>query len=72
MLLQIASFEEDSAALEEGERHVREEVVPSIQGAKGLVAAYWAIDRQNGKRLSIMLWEHPRTRLRARPPPQKP
>lgn len=59
MLLQIASFEEDSAALEEGARHVREEVVPSIQGAEGLVAAYWAIDRQNGKRVSIMLWQSP-------------
>lgn len=57
MLLQIASFEEDPAAIEEGARHAREEVVPSIQGAEGLVAAYWAIDRQNGKRVSIMLWQ---------------
>jgi hypothetical protein len=57
MLLQIVSFEEDSAALDEGTRHVREEVVPSIQGAEGLVAAYWAIERQDGKRVSIMVWQ---------------
>ena len=57
MLLQIVSFEEDSAALEEGARHVREEVVPSIQGAEGLLAACWAIDRQDGKRVSIMVWQ---------------
>ena len=59
MLLQIASFEEDAAALQEGERHVREEVVPSIQGAEGLLAAYWGIDHKEGKRVSIMLWESP-------------
>ena len=59
MLLQIASFEEDAAALEERARHVREEVVPSIQGAEELLAAYWAIDRGNGKRVSIMLWKSP-------------
>ena len=58
MLLQIVSFEEDSAALEEGARHVREEVVPSIQGAEGLLAAYWAIDRQEGKRVSILVWRN--------------
>src|SRR5205807_2131289 len=62
MLLQIASFEEDAAGLEEGSRHVREEVVPSIQGAEGLVAGYWAIDRQDGKRVSIMVWQAPRRR----------
>jgi heme-degrading monooxygenase HmoA len=57
MLLQVLSFEEDAAALDEGARHVREEVVPSIQGAEGLLAAYWAVGRENGKRVSIMVWE---------------
>ena len=57
MLLQVSSFEEDAAALDEGARHVREEVVPSIQGAEGLLAAYWAVGRENGKRVSIMVWD---------------
>jgi hypothetical protein len=67
MLLQIASFEEDGDALEEGVRHVREEVVPSIEGAEGLIAAYWAVDRENGGRVSVMVWEGPEAAAAAMP-----
>jgi hypothetical protein len=59
MFMQISSFEEDATALEQGIRHVREEVIPSIQASEGLLAGYWAIDRENGKRVSIMVWESP-------------
>ena len=57
MLVSISHFEESGADLEEGIRHVLEEVVPSIQGAEGLRAAYWAVDRESGKRISVLVWE---------------
>src|SRR5712691_6155319 len=56
MIVTMATFNETGTELEEGVRHVREEVVPSIHGAKGLRAGYWLIDHEHGKRLSIMVW----------------
>ena len=58
MFISISHFEEAGADLEEGLRHVREEVVPSIEGVEGLVAAYWAVDPGGTKRVSILVWEH--------------
>jgi hypothetical protein len=57
MIVTIATFEETGEQLEEGMRHVREEVVPSLRGAAGLRAAYWVVDREGGKRLSVVVWE---------------
>src|SRR5438105_6285928 len=57
MVVTVATFTESGAQLEEGVRHVQEEVVPAIRGAKGLVAGYWLVDRERGQRLSIMAWE---------------
>ena len=59
MIVTIATFEETGEQLEEGMRHVREEVVPSLRGATGLRAAYWLVDRDAGKRLSVVVWEDP-------------
>ena len=59
MIVTIATFEESGEQLEEGIRHVREEVVPSIRGAAGVRAAYWLVDRQAGKRLSVTVWNGP-------------
>jgi hypothetical protein len=56
MIVTIATFEESGEQLDEGVRHVREEVVPSIRGAAGLRAAYWLVDRVAGKRLSVTVW----------------
>ncbi|TMF47657.1 MAG: hypothetical protein E6I21_14750 [Chloroflexi bacterium] len=42
MIVTIATFEESGEQLDEGMRHVQEEVVPSIRGAAGLRAAYYA------------------------------
>jgi hypothetical protein len=57
VLVSISEFEESGADLEEGIRHVLEEVVPSIRGAEGLRAAYWAVDRAGGTRISVLVWE---------------
>jgi heme-degrading monooxygenase HmoA len=57
MFVTIATFQETGEQLEEGMRHVREEVVPSIRGAKGVRAAYWMVDKGNGKRLSVTVWD---------------
>jgi hypothetical protein len=57
MIVTMATFHETGEQLEEGMRHVREEVVPSIRGAKGVRAAYWMVDRGNGKRLPVTIWD---------------
>jgi hypothetical protein len=57
MIVTMATFSETGTELDQGVRHVRKEVVPSIRGAKGLRAGYWLIDREHGKRLSIMVWD---------------
>jgi hypothetical protein len=57
MIVTIATFEENDEQLEEGMRHVREEVMPSIRGAAGVRAAYWLVDRAAGKRLSVTVWD---------------
>ena len=58
MLVSISRFDESGADLDEGIRHVLEEVVPSIEGAEGLRAAYWAVDRDGGRRISVLVWEN--------------
>jgi hypothetical protein len=57
MIVTVATFNETAADLQEGIRHVKEEVVPSIRGAKGVVAGYWVTDVERGQRLSIVVWE---------------
>ena len=67
MIVTIATFEENGEQLEEGIRHVREEVVPSIRGATGVRAAYWLVDREAGKRLSVTVWDSPDAAAAAMP-----
>lgn len=56
MILSVATFDEAGPELDEGIRHVREEVVPALAGADGLVSGYWVVDRDAGRRLSVMVW----------------
>jgi hypothetical protein len=58
MIVSVATFNESAEQLAEGVRHVTEEVVPSIRGAKGLVAGYWVTDAEAGQRMSILVWEN--------------
>ena len=67
MIVTIATFEESGEQLDEGMRHVQEEVAPSIRGAAGLRAAYWLVDRDAGKRLSVTVWNDPNAPAAAMP-----
>jgi hypothetical protein len=58
MFLTWAEFDEEPEALEEGVRHITEEVVPAIRGTEGLIAGYWAVDRENGKRMGVLIWKN--------------
>jgi hypothetical protein len=56
MFVQVVTFEESPEQLEAGIEHVREDVVPVLADAKGVVGL-WVVDRERGKRLSIMVWD---------------
>lgn len=58
MIVSVATFNnETSDELEEGIRHINQEVVPAMTGTDGLRAAYWVVDRENGQRLSVTVWD---------------
>jgi hypothetical protein len=60
MYAQVITFDEDPAAVEHGIEHVLEDVVPALEGSEGVVA-YWLVDRERGKRLSVMIWDSEET-----------
>lgn len=56
MYAQVISFEDDPHDLEDGIAHVRDEVVPAADGTPG-VKGVWLVDRESGRRLSVMLFD---------------
>jgi heme-degrading monooxygenase HmoA len=46
-----------SDEIDEAIRQVRENVLPSVEQLDGYKGAYFLVDRQNGKSLSVTLWE---------------
>ncbi len=56
VILHMETYEEFTEQTEEGKRHVREELIPALEGIDGLMGAFWALDEEAGQRRSFMLW----------------
>ncbi len=57
MFAMVMSFDgESSQDLNEGFEHVRDEVIPAFERSGG-VKAWWLVDREAGRRVTVMVWE---------------
>ena len=56
MFAQVIFFDESPEDTAAGVAHVLDEVVPAMRQAKGLTG-FWLVDRENGKRVTVMVWE---------------
>ena len=57
MFARVSTFTGTSDELDEAIRQVRENVLPQTEQLDGFKGAYMLVDRQNGKSLSVTLWE---------------
>lgn len=57
MFAVVLSFEGESPDdLAAGIDHVQDEVIPALSKAGGL-DGWWLVDRENGKRMTLMVWQ---------------
>jgi hypothetical protein len=54
MYAQVITFDETPEAVEHGIEHVLEDVVPAVEASDG-VTGLWLVDRERGKRISVMV-----------------
>jgi len=56
MYAQVVTFEGCADQVQAGIDHVLDDVIPALATSPGL-SGLWLVDREHGKRLSIMVWE---------------
>jgi hypothetical protein len=57
MFAMVLSFDGESAEdLTAGIEHVKDEVIPALSESGG-VHGWWLADRENGRRVTVMVWE---------------
>jgi hypothetical protein len=57
MFALVLSFDGESAEdLTAGIEHVKDEVIPALSESGG-VHGWWLADRENGRRVTVMVWE---------------
>jgi hypothetical protein len=57
MFAMVLSFDGESAEdLSAGIEHVKDEVIPALSESGG-VHGWWLADRENGRRVTVMIWE---------------
>ncbi len=57
MFARVSTYTGTSDELDEAIRQVRENTLPKLMQLDGYKGAYFLVDRQNGKSLSVTLWE---------------
>ena len=56
MFAVVLTFDEEPEDTDAGIAHVREEVVPALQDAPGLLGL-WLVDREKNRRITVMAWD---------------
>src|SRR5689334_19273398 len=56
MFAVVVTFEEEAEDTEAGIGHVRDEVVPALETAPGLIGL-WLVDRDKHRRITVMAWD---------------
>ena len=57
MFAMVMSFDDESQQdVNDGIEHVREEVIPAFEKSGG-VKAWWLVDREAGRRVTVMVWD---------------
>ena len=57
MFARVSTYTGTSDEIDEAIRQVRENTLPKLMQLDGYKGAYFLVDRQNGKSLSVTLWE---------------
>ena len=57
MFARVSTYTGTSDEIDEAIRQVRENVLPTVEQLDGYKGAYFLVDRQNGKSLTMTFWE---------------
>ena len=57
MFARVSTYTGTSDEIDEAIRQVRENTLPKLKQLDGYQGVYFLVDRQNGKSLSVTLWE---------------